>query len=254
MYGVVSQKGQSEVLGAVLVFALVLMGISLVLVGGGQGIASSSQAVSETQTQEGLVELAGEVDAISHGSSDLSSADLNLNLDGNQNGPRVKQSDGSLEVIVGGTTIYDGSLGAVVYTAGETSIAYQGGGVWRSTGDGATIISEPGISERGSSPGTFTFPIIQVTGSTTLGDRTTVSRKATNQLYPSKSVGTSETVSIRIESEFARAWGEYFVDSVGIAESAVSVSNGGTVVEVNYATSEEAFLHLTHYRVEISDS
>jgi hypothetical protein len=252
MFGVDSQRGQSEVLGAVLVFALVMLGIGLVLMGGGQAINSSNQAVVEDQTREGLVDLAGEVDAITHGSGDTKQTNLNLNLEGQQNGVQVRESAGSLRLEVGGSTVYDGPLGAVVYSTGDTTIAYQGGGVWRADGDGASIVSEPGASERGGSPGTLTLPIVQVTGSTTLGGQTVLTREATNQLYPSIDVGATETVTIRIESQFAEAWAEYFVDSLGVDESAVTVS--GDTVEVEYASSGRAYLHVTHYRVSISES
>jgi hypothetical protein len=254
MFGFDSQRGQSEILGGILVFALILIGIGAVLAVGGSVMGDSTQAVAESQVQESLVELASEGDAVTRGEGETKQVDLNLNIDGESSAVQVRENAGSVHLEVGGTTVHDGPLGAVVYETEDTTIAYQGGGVWRADGEGASMVSGPSVTQRGSSPGTLTFPIVQVAGSTSLSDQTVVSQAASSQLYPSKSVGTSETVTIRIESQFATAWADYFVTTVGLDESAVSVSNGGTVVEVTYASSQRAYLHATHYRLRISDA
>lgn len=246
-------RGQSETLAALLILAIVMIGISAVLVAGGQGLDSSSQAVHVEQTQRSLVDLASNIDEITHGSSSSQSAKLDLDLGGNQGDVTVRESAGSLQITTGGTTVYDDDIGAVVYSNDDLTIAYQAGGVRRHDGEGTTMVSEPGLSDRGSAPSTLTFPIIQVTGDATLTQRAAFQKQATNSLYPSKQVATGDTINIRIESQFADAWATYFIESLDIDESDVTVSNGGTVVEAQYASSEEAYFHVTHYQVEITD-
>lgn len=246
-------RGQSETLAALLILAIVMIGISVVLVAGGQGLDSSSQTVHAEQTQRSLVDLASNIDEITHGSSSSQSAELDLDLGGNQGNVAVRESAGSLEVTTGGATIYNNELGAVVYTNEDLTIAYQAGGVWRHDGGGTIMVSAPGLSDRGSAPSTLTVPIIQVTGDATLTQRAAFEKEATNPLYPPKEVAASDTINIRIESQFADAWATFFIESLDIDESDVTVSNGGTVVEAQYASSEEAYFHVTHYRVDITD-
>jgi len=254
MLSLESNRGQNEVLGAVFVFALILLGISVVLATGGEALGGSNQAVVESQVQESLVKLASEGDAVVGGDASTKQSDLNLNLDGQTEAVQVDEDAGSIHVEVAGSTVHDSSLGAVKYENEDTTIAYQSGGVWRADGDGASMLSGPGVTERGTSSGTLTFPIVQLTGSTSLGDRTVVSRESSTKLYPSVFVEGSETVDIRIESQFATAWAEYFVSTVGLPEDDVVVSNDGTVVEIEYASSGEAYLHMTHHELRISTS
>lgn len=248
-----SLRGQSEALGAVLVLAVVLIGISALVVGGGQTLSSSGQAVHVEQTQEALVELSANVESITHGSSDNQEAQVNLDTGDNQGEVRVDESAGHLTLDVGGSTVYDDSLGAVVYESGETTLAYQGGGVWRHDGDGSTMVNAPGFSERGSGPVTLTMPIIQVTGSSSLNHQMSASQQGMTELYPSIQVGVSDPINIRIESQFADAWGTYFVEKLGVDDGDVTVSGDGTVVEIEYAQSSEGFFHTTHYQVRLSD-
>ena len=117
------------------------------------------------------------------------------------------------------------TLGAVVYESGDTTIAYQGGGVWQQDAGEARMVSPPEFHYRAQ---TLTLPVVQVVGEGAAAGsaRATVSRgdfQARN-VYPnaSETFSTGDTsekflnpvqngsVIVRIESEYAKGWGNYF--------------------------------------------
>jgi type II secretory pathway pseudopilin PulG len=127
--------------------------------------------------------------------------------------------DGDIEYI------HNETLGAVVYESGDRTVAYQGGGVWqKGPGDGTRMISPPEFHYRAQ---TLTLPIVQVTGggAASGSTRATVSKGAfrARPVYPNASDNfdlagkepfrnpvENGSVVVRIESEYAEAWGSYF--------------------------------------------
>jgi len=126
-------------------------------------------------------------------------------------------------------TIVNDTLGALVYRNGETTVAYEGGGVWRSDGGNASVmISPPEFHYRDE---TLVIPIISVSGDDSAsGTRRAVvtSRTPTARVFPAKSgTGTSGIgapyddgdpyqnpvtggyVTITIKSEYYEAWGRF---------------------------------------------
>ncbi|MFB6198286.1 MAG: hypothetical protein ABEI52_08485, partial [Halobacteriaceae archaeon] len=115
-------------------------------------------------------------------------------------------------------------LGEVVYRNGGTTIAYQGGGVWRlDNGGGATMISPPEFHYRGA---TLTLPILNVSGSGSVAGSTTAVLSQTvahRRIFPNSSatydtapsqeyrnpIGNG-TVNITVKSDYFRAWETYF--------------------------------------------
>jgi len=117
-------------------------------------------------------------------------------------------------------------LGAVIYEQDGTTIGYQGGGVWRATDDGSTMVSPPEFHYRGQ---TLTLPIIQTNGSGSVSGSTTMHVRENfraepvfanaSESFSSSNCGTTRPflnpvthgrVVVRIESRFAGAWGDYF--------------------------------------------
>jgi hypothetical protein len=130
-------------------------------------------------------------------------------------------------------------LGEVVYTKEGKTIAYQGGGVWRKDNNGgSTMISPPEFHYRGA---TLTLPIIMTRGSgagsgslsaqVEAGETAPVFPHPT-EVFPNGSLAwsnrnsglcwedgeeepfenpiTDGNVTVRIQSEYADAWGRYF--------------------------------------------
>ncbi len=132
-------------------------------------------------------------------------------------------------------TVYNASLGSVTYRTGGTTVAYQGGGVWRHQEDGTSMVSPPEFHYRGT---TLTLPVIRVRSTDAATGETTATVRRDGQLtrvYPEESgtdvdgVGApydvenadgsirqydnpvrNGTVSVTVHSEYYRGWADYF--------------------------------------------
>jgi hypothetical protein len=114
------------------------------------------------------------------------------------------------------TTVFSEEMGRIVYeTDSGSTIAYQGGGVWRSDGSGnAVMISPPEFHYRGA---TLTLPLVTVGSSGTVGDRAVISQANTTRYFPNqtkkaayKNPLENARVEVSVTSEYYRAWGTYF--------------------------------------------
>ncbi|TMT87608.1 hypothetical protein E2L06_13850 [Haloterrigena sp. H1] len=116
----------------------------------------------------------------------------------------------------GGTEVlYNESLGTLAYANGDTEIAYQGGGVWRTDGTGSAMVSEPGIEYRN---GTLSFPIVHLDGNRAGGNAVdgTVRQAATPTQVALDGRSNSESVTVRIaiQSAYCSAWERELEDSL----------------------------------------
>jgi hypothetical protein len=133
--------------------------------------------------------------------------------------------------------LYNESIGSFVYDNGETSIAYQGGGVWRSSGEGEVrMISPPEFHYRDA---TLTLPIIRVANNASASGNARVSVSSSGKpvaVFPNRTTGLSTangsglpydyndpaiyrmyenpvsngTVYAKVQSEYYEGWAEYF--------------------------------------------
>jgi hypothetical protein len=145
--------------------------------------------------------------------------------------------------------IYNGTLGAMVYENGDTTLAYQGGGVWRIDGDGdARMVSPPEFHYRS---GTLTLPVIRTDGSGgASGDVSTTIRRdpQVDRTYPDVAeaynggVNTSReyrnplsegVVRVTVQSEYYAAWAEYFR---GRTDGNVTLDPANESVELLFGT------------------
>ena len=150
--------------------------------------------------------------------------------------------------------IYNEDIGTVVSENRGTTIAYQGGGVWRrDENGGSTMISPPEFHYRG---GTLTFPIVQVLGDSAAAgsSKVTLSKKSTVSKYPK--LGSSYPdgspydnpvengeIKIEVQSEYYEAWAEYFRTRT----EACVVTSDDTVSEVE----QRCNLDSTEFDVDI---
>ena len=118
--------------------------------------------------------------------------------------------------------IYNDTLGSVTYRTGGTTIAYQGGGVWRQQGDGTTMVSPPEFHYRGT---TLTLPVLRVrSDDAASGSATAIVRRdgELTRVYPNGTAtydGSTQTylnpvrngtVSVTVGSDYYRGWADYF--------------------------------------------
>lgn len=213
--GRVSGRGQSEVISVILLLAIVVLGVTAVVAAGTAVIDQTRDRAEVRAGERGIAAYDSDMSSVAFSQSDTQVTDLGL--DANEGEMRYDDS-GWLRVEVdseasGREVVVNESLGAVEYRKGDTTVAAQGGGVWRSDGDGSVMRSRPEFHYRQR---TLTLPLISFDGETGLTSRLRTTRDAEPiQQYPDPENGflnppDSGSVTITVQSEYYEAWGRYF--------------------------------------------
>ncbi|PSP81691.1 hypothetical protein BRC88_02005 [Halobacteriales archaeon QS_4_69_225] len=220
-----TRRGQSSPLAVVLLIGIVLTGATTVAVLGGGSIDDvSSSAESERASQE-MTQVASEAAAVALGGSQQ----RGMTVDASQGRLTVEENASWICVENGTTTnrsfiLPEGAdddescggarknMGTVQYDTGDTTVAYEGGGVWRRGDDGrARMVSPPEFHYRGD---TLTLPVVVVSGDVGSGGSTvdlTATAGPTDRVdsLTNPLPDSSGSVYVTIHSEYYQAWGEF---------------------------------------------
>ena len=238
-------RGQAGSLSYALVFAMILTGATVVLVGGGLALTSAQDQAETERAEHTMTLFDSRAAMVALGESGAQSVSF-----GQDSGTfETRPTDGYLMIRHSNydgwgtdTELYNETLGAVVYENGDSELAYQGGGVWRKDAQGeAQIISPPEFHYRGE---TLTLPVVRVngnaSGSGSVSTRISASTRA-EKVYPDQSVQYSNNsqyylnpirtgnVSVYVKSDYYRGWATYFRERT---EGNVTVFDGNQTVKV----------------------
>lgn len=209
-------RAQSAPLAVVLVFGMVIAGSTLVVLVGGHAISETETQLGADQAEKVMTQFDSQAAMVALGASNVQSVTLpnsqGFSVDNDSGWVTVEYENygtGSTEKIVDQHT-----FGAITAEHGDQKIAYQGGGVWVKTDSGSKMVSPPEFHYRDA---TLTFPIITVSGDSSIDRKVTVTPNRTVQYYPNESMNSEFTnpltngkVAIRIQSDYYEAWGRYF--------------------------------------------
>jgi hypothetical protein len=218
-------RGQSNVLGYLLLIAIIAGGTSLVVVFGADALGQTNSQSELKRAEQTMTLFDSRAAMVALGTSDVQS----LQVKQQSGGFETRPDEGKLWIrhVAYDTTnseiIYEQPLGSVVYENGDTRVAYQGGGVWRLDARGAAqMVSPPEFHYRGQ---TLTLPIIQVQGESSASGSPTVTVAANEQavkVYPNSSTSyggitrdyrnpiEKGTVRVFVQSPYYQGWAEYF--------------------------------------------
>lgn len=214
------RRGQSEALGFILVFGMVLLGTIVVVGLGASAVSDTETELADERAEQALTQFDSQAALVALGESNSQRVDVPT-----QNGEefRVEADTGWLRVSVenrssgNSVTVTNTTLGGVTYHNDGTRLAYQGGGVFRSTDGGGQMLSPPEFHHRG---GTLTLPIVNVTGGPGLGSNPTLRHENVNRTFPNETLSTADVaftnpltnheVEVTVQSEYYEGWGNYF--------------------------------------------
>ncbi|MFB6269512.1 MAG: type IV pilin [Halobacterium sp.] len=208
-------RGQTEVIGVVLLLAITVVGVGVVVATAG-GALDAAQDRSAVQRAEQSMSL-----------FDARSALVALGRSGSQSVSLARSEGGSYEVrpdtgriVVARTTnnstteYVNTSLGSVVFERGNAEVAYQGGGVWRSVGAGSEMVSPPEFNYRDA---TLTLPIIVVAGGSDAAAGGPTARvtpvNVAEPVFPNATLSnplSEGNVTVSVQSDYYRGWASYF--------------------------------------------
>lgn len=248
------ERGQSELVGVVLLIGLTVLGTTAVVAFGAGTIADSRADAELRSTEHAMTLFDSKAANVALGESPVRTVQFG-------------RTDGRFETREGGGTmriehhtegddepvewagcgtepgVCEIDLGAMVYTQDGTEIAYQGGGVWRHEGGGTTMVSPPEFHYRGE---TLTLPVVATRGegstSASAGGGPTATLRSDSEDGSAPAYAgaiESGTVSVTVESPYYRGWERYFEERTNGAVSADQEAESATVELVSTETQGE---------------
>jgi len=237
-----TERAVSTVLSFILIVSMVVTVSVGILLVGMDGV-DRAQANAETSSVEyTMSELNSQASLVALDSNNRTrTVDLGAAAQGNAE----VVDDGRITVEVdyasgSSRTVMDEQMGSIKYTNPQTGnvVAFQGGGVWKQTDSGSSMVSPPEFHYRDS---TLTLPAmtIDTSASSVTGQYVTVKRTDTETMYPlpsDKNPIEDGEITITIESEYYEAWGTFFEERT---ESEVTYDHANEKVQVTLITELE---------------
>ncbi|SEH55379.1 hypothetical protein SAMN05192561_10678 [Halopenitus malekzadehii] len=216
-----ADRAATAPIGVVLLIGITLVGTLTVITLGSAAITDTQQTADVQRGEHVMTQFASQASMVALGETGTQSM-------------ATGDTEGTIEVVEGAGrmqvwhvnasgndqayTLADSTLGSVTYRNGDRTVAYQGGGVWRTDGGGAArMVSPPQFHYRGA---TLTLPIVSVTASETVASggpsRVRLTGNGTTRVFPdptdpdSTNPVTNGSVIVAVESDYHDGWQEYF--------------------------------------------
>lgn len=233
-------RGQSEVLGMIILLTMVLVSAVVVGIAGSaliedlQTRAQATQADSTIATvDQKLTQVVTTEEAASLSEIGTASQSPTVTEQGSATVAWIDENETSLPPPSSSCRVDVDPLGAVESPHETGTVAYQSGGVWRQTSSGTAVRSAPDISYDGNR---LELGLVQITaddltsGSTVAAVNSSTSRQLTTALERAARCGTARTVVIKIQSQYHEGWYSH-LDS--------SLRGGSQTVRVEHDASSE---------------
>lgn len=216
--GAEEERGQTAPVAVVLILGIVIVGTAVAVVAAATVVGDGQRSLDADRAEQTLSHLDSKISLVGLGNARTQRTSLASMREG---GYDLRPDAGWMNVSVTNvttgdtTTMFNTTLGAIVFENGDRSVAYQGGGVWRGDSDGSLMISPPEFHYRDA---TMTLPLVTIDGDRTLSGRVTVSRQgSTVQHFPNASKASEwhnplehGMVNASVKSQYYRAWGSFW--------------------------------------------
>jgi hypothetical protein len=223
-----SERGQSAVVGIVLLVGIVAISSTGILLLSTEAQQANQERVSQEQAERAFVLLDKRVSTVARSESGSRSVSLGIDAD---NGAIRKENTGRIVVrsTDRNTELLNTSIGAVVYETAGTTYAYQAGGVWRGSGANTQMISAPEVNYREAS---LSLTMTVLSGEEQLdADPISISKNKTPKFKRFDMI-EGEVLVMEIHSEYYAGWATYFRERVDNAAVTVDAPNETVVVEL----------------------
>jgi len=212
-------RGQSEVLGVALLIGIAVVAAVATAATGFAALDRDRERVGTERAEQALSQFDSRSSEVALGRSDGARVDFGLpNGEGTMS---VRPDAGWMRVDVrdltgvrdpNSVTVTNVTLGAVVYEQDGRTVGYQGGGLFRATGNRSVLVSRPEFHYRN---GTLTVPVIQTGGDSAAVRDVQVTPNGTVREFPNPSRNLTNrvdntVVTVTVQSEYYRAWAEFF--------------------------------------------
>jgi hypothetical protein len=222
------RRAQASVLGVALLLGITALGVTLVVVIGAAGLNDIEGSIEQGQAETALTQFDAQAAQVALGDSQVQTVPLTRSGRG---GALTAAATGRIVVEAqDGTEYLNQTLGTVTRETSDQVVAYQGGGVWRGTGNASRMISPPEFHYRA---GTLTLPLVAANPADAgTGEEVTLQAAGSRQgLGPG--VVREQILTVSITSDHYVAWADYFRDRIdGVS---VTVHHNNRTVEADLA-------------------
>lgn len=218
-----AERGQSEVVGFVLLLGLTVLVVSTTVALGSVALEDTQSTAQLQKAKAAMTQVDSKASLVAHGKS----PSQQVQFEGHDTGAlRVDEDAGWMRIEVEKETETierNVTLGKVVYDQNGRTVAYQGGGVWRQTGTRSQMVSPPEFHYRAA---TLTLPVVLVRGTASAGGAPTAvieQQRATVAKYPNASAtyagdpdrkylnpAKNGSIHVTVTGEYYRGWADYF--------------------------------------------
>ena len=245
-----ADRGVSETVGFVLVFALIATTIAITFTVGLGGLEDAQLAERDNNVERAFDVLHDNFNDLSRDGVPSRATELRLgggelSFD-DESGFRLNGTGFESQVIEGGSLTYRG--------AGDTRIVYENGAVFRMDGDNGVMIKEPDLLVGD----TVVYSLYGLDGplKPVSGDRTVlVVGERTEREVAADDQTAAENVTLDINSTQATVWERYYSDLAAEHEQVNVTTNGSADLTVTFVADryDRFVVHRTATRVEFSD-
>jgi hypothetical protein len=188
-----TSRAQSSNIGLVLLLALTITSAGVVVAIGGTALTDVQQEASNDRASHAMTLFDARAAVVGLGEGSVQTVRLGRSNDGQYT---AESESGWLRIrhtnYTGTSTeeVYNASLGSVSYRSGDTTIAYQGGGVWRHRTGGTTMVSPPEFHYRGT---TLTLPVLRIRSDDAASGGATATIRRTEEtvrVFPNETAAT----------------------------------------------------------------
>lgn len=225
------RRAVSSTVAVVLLLGMTLLGTGIIVGVGSSAMSATQQSVDVERAEQSMTQFDAVTAMVGLGQTGRESVSLRSSSDGQY---AVSPDDGWIRITHynysadSDEVVYNASLGSVTYRTETTDVTYQGGGVWRQSEGGTSMVSPPEFHYRDA---TLTLPVVRVRNADSGSGRVraVVSRRdEVARVYPKPDAsgpgwetyadGTTPyrnpvrngSVNVTVQSEFYRGWAEYF--------------------------------------------
>lgn len=214
-----TSRAQSETLGVALLLGIAVVAAVVVVATGYAVLGHDREQVGMAQAERSLSQLDARASAVALGHTN--GANLDLGLPDSEGTMTTRPDEGWMRVkytdLTGlndpnTQTIANVTMGTVVFQQGSRTVGYQGGGVFRSQGNGSVLVSRPEFHYRN---GTLTIPIVKTDGPSAILSRVQITPNGTVRKFPDASRDMQNkvdntAVDITVHSRYYQAWASFF--------------------------------------------
>lgn len=238
-----SERAQSEVVGFLLIFTLVILAILLVGITAITGLNDTQEFQETTSTEQAFVVLANNIGDVTRRGAPSRTTEIGLS----QASLSVDETE-QINITVAGETTRIETQPIVYNSRDDTSISYSSGMLIREDGGNGVRFREPNfvLTEE-----IVILPIVATAAvdDTTVGGTTAVpvkTRRYGTAVVAAAEFEGSETVTIEVSSSRSEIWADYLAEMVG--EDNCERTNGSVRCSIS---TEQAFVSVEEIEVAL---